>query len=434
MGNKPTGTSGRSSDSRDAELLFGILRAAVDAAASGATEAAAARARTLADPRLGESTRDLLDGGVGTLLDHGLRGLWECGWQPRDVAEYARRLSPVARAYLLEAMVARADRHHPRERRDPRWQAQLDELAPTTTPPMSADDVVLSKWSSRRRLDRPSALEMAVSVLGLLAAAPALTPILPPPGGARAPGVRGTRDNAVEEKILGRIRALLAKAESTEFPEEAEALSAKAQMLMTRFSLDDALLEAAEPARGHTAAAGVRRIWLTAPYVGAKALLAHVVARANRCRAVSDDRIGYVNIVGADIDLELVEILTTSLLLQANRAMLGHGRQVDGRGASRTRSWRQSFLVSYATRIGERLTEAGAASQATLGEDQSARLLPVLAAREQQVEHLFAELFPRTRTHAVSVSNPSGWAAGRVAADLADLRQGRQAVGQRTSA
>ena len=432
MGNKPTGTSGRSSDSQDAERVFGILRAAVDAAASGATEAASMRARTLADPRLGDATGDVLDGDVGTLLDHGLRGLWECGWQPRDVAEYARRLSPVARAYLLDAMVAQADRHYPRDGRDPRWQAQLDELAPT--PPVTADDIVLSQWSSRRRLDRPSALEMVVSVLGLLAAAPALTPILPPPGGDRAPGARCTRGNAVDERILGRIRALLAKAESTEFPEEAEALSAKAQMLITRFSLDDALLEAAGSARGHPAAAGVRRIWLTAPYVGAKALLAHVVARANRCRAVSDDRIGYVNIVGADIDLELVEILTTSLLLQANRAMLGHGRQVDGRGASRTRSWRQSFLVSYATRIGERLTEAGAASQATLNEDQSARLLPVLAAREQQVEHLFAELFPRTRTHAVSVSNPSGWAAGRVAADLADLQQGRQAVDQRTPA
>lgn len=430
MGKKSTGTSGRRSDSQDAEVLFGILREAVDAAASGASEAAALRARTLADPGLGDATTNLLDGCVGKLLDHGLRRLWECGWQPRDAAEYARRLSPVARAYLLDAIGAQSG-HYLRDGVDPRWRAQLDELA--ATPPASTGDVVLSRWSSHQRLDRQTALEMAVSVLGLLDAAPALAPILPPPGSTRGPVVHGTRGKAVDERILGRIRALLAKAESTEFPDEAEALSSKAQMLMTRFSLDHALLDAAEASRGHTTAAGVRRIWPTAPYVGAKALLAHVVARANRCRAVSDDRIGYVNIVGADIDLELVEILTTSLLLQANRAMLGRGRQVDRRGASRTRSWRQSFLVSYATRIGERLAEASAASQATLDEDQSARLLPALAAREHEVDHLFAELFPRTRTHAVSVSNPSGWAAGRVAADLADLH-GRQAVDRRTPA
>ena len=37
-----------------------------------------------------------------------------------------------------------------------------------------------------------------------------------------------------DEKVLGRVRALLAKAESTTFPEEAEALTAKAQELMAR--------------------------------------------------------------------------------------------------------------------------------------------------------------------------------------------------------
>ena len=42
----------------------------------------------------------------------------------------------------------------------------------------------------------------------------------------------------MDEKKLSRVRALLAKAESSSFPEEAEALSAKAQELMTRHALD----------------------------------------------------------------------------------------------------------------------------------------------------------------------------------------------------
>ncbi|RST20878.1 bifunctional 3'-5' exonuclease/DNA polymerase [Streptomyces sp. WAC04770] len=44
--------------------------------------------------------------------------------------------------------------------------------------------------------------------------------------------------------MLTRIRALLAKAEATGFPEEAEALTAKAQELMARHSIDEALLAA----------------------------------------------------------------------------------------------------------------------------------------------------------------------------------------------
>jgi hypothetical protein len=47
-----------------------------------------------------------------------------------------------------------------------------------------------------------------------------------------------------------------------------------------------------------------------------------------------------------------------SLLVQAHAAMRRFGRQTDRRRTSRTRSFRQSFLLSYANRIGERLQAA----------------------------------------------------------------------------
>jgi hypothetical protein len=47
-----------------------------------------------------------------------------------------------------------------------------------------------------------------------------------------------------DRRMLDRVRALLAKAESTEFPKEAEALSARAQELMARHRIDRALLAA----------------------------------------------------------------------------------------------------------------------------------------------------------------------------------------------
>jgi hypothetical protein len=52
------------------------------------------------------------------------------------------------------------------------------------------------------------------------------------------------REKAGELLHLERVRALLAKAESTEFDEKAEALTEKAQELMTRYSIDAALLAA----------------------------------------------------------------------------------------------------------------------------------------------------------------------------------------------
>jgi hypothetical protein len=109
--------------------------------------------------------------------------------------------------------------------------------------------------------------------------------------------------------------------------------------------------------------------------------------------------------------------------------MLGAGSRVDRYGQSRTKSFRQSFLVSYAQRIGERLTEAGEHAQSDLvASIGDGRLLPVLAAREQAVQERMAEYFPHVTTRSVSISNSAGWTAGRAAADLANLDI-RRAVG-----
>jgi hypothetical protein len=375
-------------------------------------------ATELADP--GVSPR-VVDGALTSCLQKGVRAMWDNGWQPRDAVELARRrLDLLHRDYLGDAIVDEA-RRYAASTLDQRWRAQLDELG--TTVWWRSDAPHLDQWRARKGLDRAAALRIAIAVLGFSLGLPRTRKILPLPGDA---SVRSERrpPGPVDDKALARVRALLAKAESTEFPEEAEALSSKAQELMTKFSLDRALLDAGPgdvAGPGAASGAAARRIWLDAPYVSAKSLLVHAVAQANRTRTVVDGQVGYVTVIGAEVDLDLVEILTTSLLLQANRAMLAHGSQVCRYGRSSTRSWRQSFLASYSTRIGERLKEASAASQASVDAGTCRRLLPVLAAREQQVEALFGELFPRTVSRSVSVSNAAGWAAGRVAADLATL-------------
>ena len=256
-------------------------------------------------------------------------------------------------------------------------------------------------------------LPVAVEILALLLSLPALPRLGPRP--PRRP--QNTR-------VLEKVRALLAKAESTTFPEEAEALSAKAQELMARHAIDSAMVGAG--AGAHDGPAGVR-VPVDDPYAGAKSILLAEVAAANGCRAVWSKGLGFSTVLGFDSDLEFVDVLYTSLLVQATSAMVAAGSQFDRNGRSRTRSFRQAFLLAYASRIGQRLREAEAASRAAATEEYGEALLPVLADRSASVKAAEAEAFPHVVSRSVSVSNAAGWAAGKAAADLASL-SGRTAV------
>ena len=157
------------------------------------------------------------------------------------------------------------------------------------------------------------------------------------------------------------------------------------------------------------------------PYASGKALLLSEVAKANRCRAVWSRDLGFSTLFGFDADVEAVELLYTSLLVQATSVMVAAGPQVDMSGRSRTRSFRQSFLAAYAGRIGERLRAAQAASQQSAGADYGEALLPVLANRDAAVENACDEAFPGLERSSVSAGNRAGTVAGYAAAELARL-------------
>ncbi|AKS35865.1 DUF2786 domain-containing protein [Mycolicibacterium goodii] len=340
---------------------------------------------------------------------------WQAGWAPNDLHEFARRrLDASSAGYLAEAIVLES-RQYAVTALHPRWRAEvaaLSEGAVGGTPQMWG-------WAARIGVDDRAALTVVLTVLRFLGTLPILEPLLPLPGADQHAAVA---TNEADAKVLSRVRGLLAKAEATEFAEEAEAFSAKAQELMSRYSLDHAIQD---HRRSGGAQAVARRIWIDSPYVAAKATLVQSVATANRCRLVCAEKIGYVAVIGADCDVDFVELLSTSLLVQANRAMLAAGRGTDGRHA-RTRSFRQSFLLAYAARIGERLT-ATSATVAT-GMDRDA-LLPVLAARSQATDDLTERLFPRAVPREMSISSGAGWSAGRTAADLALLDVHRPIAG-----
>ena len=85
-------------------------------------------------------------------------------------------------------------------------------------------------------------------------------------------------------------------------------------------------------------------------------------------------------------------------------------------GRSASRSFRRSFLLGYAHRIGERLQTARRRATAEAAAEHDVDLLPVLRSRQAAVEQRVAELFPRVRTTRSRASvDAGGWYAGREA-------------------
>ncbi|RII13137.1 hypothetical protein DSC45_25125 [Streptomyces sp. YIM 130001] len=322
-----------------------------------------------------------------------VRRAWERGWQPADLVRMVRRgLDPVHVSLAADLIRDETARYGsgPADL-PPRWREQLDGL-PAGGPPRDPF------------LYATALLELYRLLLGL----PAIEPAGPVPGTAvHIPPPHP------EARVPARIRALLAKAEATGYPAEAEALSAKAQELMARHSLDAAALS------GHTPTPDTpvtRRLGIEPPYETAQAILLHAVAGANHCRAVWSEPFGFSTVVGYAPDLEAVEVLYVSLLVQGTAAMTVAEAEQRAAGRRRTKTFRQAFQLAYADRIGHRL-----AATAHRAADEAPRdLLPAVAARDVAVTAHAEELFPDTTTTRVrGADDLSGRHHGARAADRA---------------
>lgn len=222
--------------------------------------------------------------------------------------------------------------------------------------------------------------------------------------------------------LLDRVRALLAKAESTQFEAEADVFTAKAQELMARHRIDSAILSMREPAASDSPSS--RRVLVPAPYSDAKVILLANIAHANGCTVVWSKGPGYATVFGVGPELAAVDVLFASLLIQASGALRRHGTKVDPFGRRRTKSFRRSFLLSFAVRIGERLEATVAATVSDARASAGAALVPILADRAGRARAAAEAAFPRTRRLAPIATDGDGWHAGRVFADLVDLAAG----------
>ncbi len=347
---------------------------------------------------------------------------WESGWQPAELLRRGRsEASSAATGRLIALAIASDNAGRRATTLDSQWMTQIDRL---DLPAVDGHGGWVSRWITTEGLAWSKAVRGIIDAIRVASSIPHLETLIPPPGSSRTgsawPKARRSEKSAGADPVLEKIRNLLAKAESSEFEAEAAAFTGKAQQLMTRHAIDAATVE-----RGTSdpdEAPIMIRVMIDPPYVDAKAVLLHVVAEANRCRAVTLSGLDMVSVVGFDSDLAAVEMLFTSLLVQAQSAMTDAARRAPAGTRVRSQAYRSSFLAGFANRIGDRLDEINAHVFNEAEAEVGSRFQLVLRDRSATVEDAFNDWFgDLTRKGVRGGYDHVGRASGQVAADQAQL-------------
>jgi len=350
--------------------------------------------------------------------------VWNDGWLPGEVIRQIRRATSARSGRLGAAAIAIDHQRRDPSTLHPRWQAHVNSLR---LPPAPGEGW-FRRFVTDADLPWTGGISAALDVFGTIAGLAPLGIIIPPPGSSADSAsfsdlaTASAGSDAEIDPVLEKVRGLLAKAESTSFEAEAEAFTAKAQELMARHAIDAALLWA-RSARGEEPT--VVRIAVDDPYAEAKQLLLHIVAKHSRCRAVIYDGYAMSAVIGFANDLTATEVLFTSLLVQAQSSMQRLVATSPPGSRPRSRPFKTSFLVSYANRIGQRLSEINDEITATAEQEVGTSLVPVLAERDIEVDAKLDAEFGEIRTSPVRGGHDwYGWDAGSEAADAAHFPGG----------
>jgi len=223
-------------------------------------------------------------------------------------------------------------------------------------------------------------------------------------------------------KLLDRVRKLLAKAEDESVtPQEAEALTAKAAELMAKYGIDRALLAVA---RLETDAPASRFIDIANPWGRVRAHLLCGLGAAMRCQCIMlTTRAGLkIHVFGYASDIERLDILYTSLLVQMSHGLAG--AQVPDWSRS-PRAWRRSWLLGFAAAVIARVKTAEVQAQEHAdaerpddGTHKSAAL--VLTDRTLVIRRTMEQAYPVTRRARITYSG-TGYGAGYAKGQQADI-------------
>jgi hypothetical protein len=232
-----------------------------------------------------------------------------------------------------------------------------------------------------------------------------------------------------DEKLLDRVRKLLAKAADDGVTEaEAQSLTAKATELMAKYGIDRALLAATQKIEDKP---GSRIIQVDNPWARVNAHLLCGLGAALRCQAIllPSTQGSKVHMFGYQSDLERLDLLYTSLLLQQAHALV---RVQVPPQAHNVRAWRRSWLLGWTQAVIERVKAAEAAAvQEVKQEARGTGAELVLADRSLVIKQSVKNSYPHTRNTRMTYSG-SGYGQGHNEGKKANI--GGTGIGNRRAA
>lgn len=226
--------------------------------------------------------------------------------------------------------------------------------------------------------------------------------------------------SASDSGMIAKVRKLLAMAEGSPNPNEADAFSRKAAELIAAHRIDPDRLQATA---GDDLAVSEFVLGRGA-YVRGRLGLLQAVAEAHGCRVVFEvrDRGTVAFVAGFRSDLDTAALLYHSLHVQASSRMSTERRAT----AAATQQWRRSFLFGYANQIKQMLQRSADLAQRHVHPSSTA--LPALRARDRRVDEFSRQQFGRVvAARRPKAATATGWEAGRQAASGADLGRKRVA-------
>lgn len=235
---------------------------------------------------------------------------------------------------------------------------------------------------------------------------------------------------AVRERKLRQIQTLLDLASDERTPEgERETAMERAMALMAAHGVDEMMISSRKAAQTDEL---IRyRIPMTDPYSREKMMLAAAIGRALGCRSTYKYRgraVSSITFFGFRSDIKRVELLYTSLLLQAVRAVRQERPRWWAPTAAETRSFRKNFLAGFANRVETRLMLAEQAARDDYDREHTnaeAGTALVLSTRTTQVNRFYeGEIDGVKFTKSRARHGGDGSYEGRRAGEEADLGGG----------
>lgn len=233
-----------------------------------------------------------------------------------------------------------------------------------------------------------------------------------------------------QERWLDKVQKLLAKAERAGTPEEAEVFAGKAQELMTKHALDEMMLRAAGQSQD-----GIHqtRIKLkTTVWQGDLELISNI-ADQNDVHVSYSTHPGavYVTLTGFRSDVEMVEMMFASLLLQviAAERQAMKARKVDGvQTIANPRNFKKSFRIGFAHAVWKRLKEARDTTQAeAVRQDTTGTMALVIVEKTEQVDTWVEENMSLRHVNR-QTSIGDGFREGVQAGSIADVGSTQEAL------